>query len=75
LLFKSFEAVVGEKFPAIPVVFEQLQARHGLAPRMSGSGSACFAMLPDGADVGAIRHTIADAWGEAAWVVETVIEG
>lgn len=75
LLFNSFEAVVAEKYPAIPVGFEQLQARHGLAPRMSGSGSACFAMLPEGVETSAIRQTIADIWGEAAWVVETVIEG
>lgn len=75
LLFNSFEAVVADKYPAIPVVFEQLQARHGLAPRMSGSGSACFAMLPVEVEASEIRQTIAAAWGEAAWGVETVIEG
>ncbi|HNC24926.1 MAG TPA: hypothetical protein PLU52_12035 [Opitutaceae bacterium] len=38
---------------------------------MSGSGSACFALLPDGGDVAAIRAAVRDAWGPSAFVAET----
>jgi 4-diphosphocytidyl-2-C-methyl-D-erythritol kinase len=49
-------------------------ARFGLAPRMSGSGSACFALLPDGAPVAEIGAAVREAWGATALVVETRLE-
>jgi 4-diphosphocytidyl-2-C-methyl-D-erythritol kinase len=38
---------------------------------MSGSGSACFALLPDDAPVAAISAAIRAAWGPSVLVVET----
>jgi len=38
---------------------------------LSGSGSACFALLPDKAPVPDIAATIRAAWGEAAFVLVT----
>jgi 4-diphosphocytidyl-2C-methyl-D-erythritol kinase len=38
---------------------------------LSGSGSACFAFLPDNAPVPAIAAAIRAAWGEAAFVLAT----
>lgn len=71
LLFNDLERVAFAKFVALPVLLEQLSRRFGLAPRLSGSGSACFAFLSDGAPVAEITGAIRAAWGEAAWVVET----
>jgi len=38
---------------------------------MSGSGSACFALLPDDAPVAAMVAAVRAAWGESAFVTET----
>ncbi len=70
-LFNGLERPAFAKFVALPVLLAQLRGRFGLAPRMSGSGSACFALLPDGCDVAAIRAAVRDAWGPSAFVAET----
>ena len=62
---------MGRKLIALPVLLGQLRERFGLAPRLSGSGSACFALLPDGAPVAAIAAAIRAAWGGSAFVMET----
>ena len=71
LLFNNMERVVFAKYVALPVLLEALRAHFGLAPRMSGSGSACFALLPEGAPVAAITAAIREAWGASAFVIET----
>ena len=70
LLFNNMEPVVFAKFLALPVLLEELRAKFGLAPRMSGSGSACFALLSPEAPVAEITAAIRDRWGESAWVRE-----
>ncbi len=47
LLFNNLEGVAFEKFIALPVLLGKLQSEFGVAGRMSGSGSACFALLGD----------------------------
>lgn len=71
LLFNNMEPPVFAKFPALPLLFEKLRLDFGLEPRMSGSGSACFALLPDGAPVPVIEAAIRHAWGDSAFVVRT----
>jgi 4-diphosphocytidyl-2-C-methyl-D-erythritol kinase len=51
----------------------RLRARFGLAPLMSGSGSACFALLPDDAPVAAIAACIREAWGPVCFVQAAAI--
>jgi 4-diphosphocytidyl-2-C-methyl-D-erythritol kinase len=70
LLFNNMEAVAFEKFAALPTLLEQLREEFGLVARMSGSGSACFALLPDGMDAAAIGQTVRAAWGPTSFVVE-----
>jgi 4-diphosphocytidyl-2-C-methyl-D-erythritol kinase len=70
-LFNSLEGPAFAKYAALPVLLGQLRARFGLAPRMSGSGSACFAFLPDGAPGSEIVAAVRAAWGATALVVET----
>lgn len=73
LLYNGFEQVVFDKFPALPAVMERLRERFGLTPGMSGSGSACFVLLPDrgGPDPEAVASVIRGDLGESALAVET----
>lgn len=72
LLFNNLEAAVFEKHLALPALLAELQAR-GLAPRMSGSGSACYTLLPDAASLPAIVKIIRGAWGPRCFMRETVL--
>lgn len=67
----TLERPVFAKWPALPVMLAWLRERHGLAARMSGSGSACFAWLAEGADTAAIEATIREGWGADAFVQVT----
>ena len=71
ILFNNMERAAFAKFPALPVLLERLRGDFGLAPRMSGSGSACFAFLRDTAPVNEITKVICAAWGATALVKET----
>jgi 4-diphosphocytidyl-2-C-methyl-D-erythritol kinase len=76
LLFNNMQPAVFGKFIALPVLLEKLRGEFGLPVMMSGSGSACFALLPDAitADgVAEITGCIHAAWGGEAFVVETKI--
>ncbi|EIP97868.1 4-diphosphocytidyl-2C-methyl-D-erythritol kinase [Opitutaceae bacterium TAV1] len=77
LLFNNMEAVAFEKHLALPALLARLRERHGCtAVRMSGSGSACFALLAEtdtAAAIAALTETIRDAWGAEAFVAETTI--
>jgi 4-diphosphocytidyl-2-C-methyl-D-erythritol kinase len=73
LLFNNMETAAFAKFLALPALRDELRATFSLAPRMSGSGSACFALLADEAPVPAITAAIRAAWGESAFVRETRI--
>lgn len=69
----TLERPVFAKWPALPVMLAWLLERHGLEGRMSGSGSACFAWLPEKADTTAITTTIREGWGADAFVADTVL--
>jgi 4-diphosphocytidyl-2-C-methyl-D-erythritol kinase len=71
LLFNSMERPAFRKFTALPVLLEQLGRRFGLAPRMSGSGSACFALLSDDTPVADVVAAVHAAWGPTAIAVQT----
>jgi len=70
LLFNNMEGPAFAKYVALPVMLDVLRAEFGLAPCMSGSGSACFALLPDGTAVEPIQARIREYWGAEAFVVE-----
>ena len=73
MIHNGLEQVVFRKFIALPVLLERLRARFGLAAGMSGSGSACFALLPDGAPVAEIIVCIREAWGLLCFVEATTV--
>jgi 4-diphosphocytidyl-2-C-methyl-D-erythritol kinase len=70
LLFNNMEAPAFTKFVALPALFAVLEERFHLRPRMSGSGSACFALVKEDVDLRSIQAVIRDAWGASAFVTE-----
>lgn len=73
LLGNNLEPVVFRKFIALPALLECLHSRFGLAAGMSGSGSACFALLPDDAPAAEIIASVREAWGSLCFVETTAI--
>ncbi len=71
LLFNNMEPAAFEKYVALPVLLARLRSEFGLAPRMSGSGSACFALLRAETPRAAVIAAIRDAWGPTAVVIDT----
>ena len=73
LLFNNMEAAAFKKYVALPVRLAWLRVEFGVAAGMSGSGSACYALLRDDSPVEAMVARIREAWGEDVFVVETRI--
>ncbi|HVU33012.1 MAG TPA: 4-(cytidine 5'-diphospho)-2-C-methyl-D-erythritol kinase [Opitutaceae bacterium] len=73
LLFNTLERVAFGKFVALPTLLERLRVEFGLKPMMTGSGSACFAFLPDDAPLEQLTTTIRQAWGDSAFIVTAKI--
>lgn len=70
-LHNNLEAGVFAKFAALPTLLERIHADVGCAARMTGSGSACFA-LPESADQAlAVIDLVRWAWGDEAFVCQT----
>ncbi|HEY0863497.1 MAG TPA: 4-(cytidine 5'-diphospho)-2-C-methyl-D-erythritol kinase [Lacunisphaera sp.] len=70
LLANNMEGVAFAKFIALPVLLAQLQRGFGVTARMSGSGSACFAVLRDDAATAPLVAAIRAAWGPRCFVQE-----
>ncbi len=72
-LENNLELPVFEKYAALPVLLEELRSRFGLRCQMSGSGSACFALLLPNSPRAEIEKVIHDAWGPEAFVRSTTL--
>jgi len=70
ILFNNMEGVAFAKYLALPGLIGKLRAEFGLAARMSGSGSACFALLRDDFVAAPVVARIRECWGAAAFVRE-----
>jgi 4-diphosphocytidyl-2-C-methyl-D-erythritol kinase len=70
VLFNNMEPPAFAKYLALPTLLEHLRRDFGLVPRMSGSGSACFALLSDTTDTTPIVATVRAAWGDSAFICE-----
>jgi 4-diphosphocytidyl-2-C-methyl-D-erythritol kinase len=73
LLFNSMDAAVFPKYPALPVLLGQLRKKFGVDAAMTGSGSACFAVLGEGADAGPVADEVRGSLGPSAFVQEARI--
>ena len=72
LMQNSFESVVGQKYPSIPLVMDRIRRETGCQCSLSGSGSACFA-IGQADSFGQIREITRECWGESAFFQETTI--
>jgi 4-diphosphocytidyl-2-C-methyl-D-erythritol kinase len=69
----NMQTVAFEKYLALPVLLEQLRSEHGLTCMMSGSGSACFALIGGLSEekLDAVKTAIRAAWGPQAFIQAT----
>lgn len=72
-LGNDLAAAVFAKHLALPTALQWLRDRQGLVFRLTGSGSACFAWVPEGLDSSVIMGTLRAAWGPSAWLADTRI--
>ncbi len=70
LLFNNMEPAAFEKYVPLPLMLAALRREFGVAAGMSGSGSACFALLPAGLDAAPLVAAIRERWGTSAFVQE-----
>lgn len=73
LLFNNMECPAFAKFLALPTLLDRLRGEFGLAVAMSGSGSACYALLREDTPLQAVKACIHKAWGEHTFIVDTEI--
>jgi len=72
LLQNSFDPLVGNKYPCIPLLKNKILQETGCRCLLSGSGSACFAIGPVEA-FARIREIVREYWGPRAFFQETTI--
>jgi 4-diphosphocytidyl-2-C-methyl-D-erythritol kinase len=70
LLANNMEGVAFGKYMALPVLLAKLQRGFGVTARMSGSGSACFAVLRDDRATAPLVAAVRAAWGPRCFVQE-----
>ena len=70
LMYNDLSGPVLKKFIFITVLFEELRERFKLKPMVSGSGSCCFFMIPEGCDLEPIKQLIRDSWGKDIFLTE-----
>lgn len=70
LLFNSFEQAIGQKYLAISSLLEILRSK-GCRCLMSGSGSACFAIVKSDEEAADLKAICQDSWGTRIFWVET----
>lgn len=68
--FNNMEPAAFEKYLALPVLLEKLRVEFSVAAGMSGSGSACYALLGDNQVATPLIARIRECWGENAFVQE-----
>jgi 4-diphosphocytidyl-2-C-methyl-D-erythritol kinase len=73
LLYNNMEPPAFAKYIALPVMLDRLRTEFGLAVAMSGSGSACFALLRDDTPTESVVALIREGWGAHTFIVDTKI--
>jgi 4-diphosphocytidyl-2-C-methyl-D-erythritol kinase len=73
LLFNSMEKAAFTKYPALPAMLDHLRGRFGFSARMSGSGSACYALVHEDESAAVVESAVREAWGPSAFFTESRI--
>lgn len=71
LIANNMEGVAFAKYLALPTLLDALRARFQVVAGMSGSGSACFILLPENTPAEPIISSIRAVWGERLFIMET----
>ena len=71
LVYNDLSSPVLKKFIFITTLFKELRERFKLNPMVSGSGSCCFFIIPEGFDIKPVKQLIFDSWGEDIFLTET----
>jgi len=70
-LFNNMQGPAFEKYLALPTILDLIRERFAVPCLMSGSGSACLALLPEDADSRPLMGTVRECLGDDAFCVET----
>ena len=73
ILGNDLERSVFRKYPGIGILLEELRERFDWSCGMSGSGSCCFALLPEDSTTDEGKEVIWSAWGRGCFIWETVL--
>lgn len=65
LIYNVFDPVVSAEHPEIDEIKSIYAAYGAVGAQMTGSGSACFAIVPEGKDAEGLRKALKDRFGEA----------
>lgn len=72
-LGNDLQAPVFGRHPELADGLDALRGSLGIAAVMTGSGSACFALVDDAVDPVAVRRALQPAWGPGVWVFQTCL--
>lgn len=72
-LGNGLQAPVFAHRPELPAGLSALRSATGLHASMTGSGSACFALVEAAPDLAAVRAALAPSWGRDPWVEVTAL--
>jgi 4-diphosphocytidyl-2-C-methyl-D-erythritol kinase len=70
LAANNMEPAAFEKYVALPVLLGKLRGEFEVTAHMSGSGSACYALLGERQDAAPVIVRIRECWGQAVFVQE-----
>lgn len=70
-LGNSLQASVFAHNPELPAGLAALRSDLGIEAFMTGSGSACFALVEEAPDLNRVRSVLGSAWGPGVWVALT----
>jgi 4-diphosphocytidyl-2-C-methyl-D-erythritol kinase len=73
LLFNNMEPAAFEKYVPLPLLLGKLRQQFGVAAGMSGSGSACYLLLPADAPAAPMAAMVRDHWGAQIFLQEAVL--
>ena len=73
ILYSDMERVVFGKHLDLPIVIEKIRTDFNLPCQLSGSGSACFALLSKNCNRELIFDYIRSVWGSSTFIVESSI--
>lgn len=73
-LGNGLQPPVFRRHPELAAGLDAVRMSLGISAVMTGSGSACFALVDGVVDLGAVRRALQSAWGPGAWVCQSNLD-